>query len=62
VTHNFISQRSILPPICSTTHSLSLSHFSHAMGIHAKYVLLIALAVLVLLPAKAHAFGAGNIA
>ncbi|KAK7193398.1 hypothetical protein DPSP01_013590 [Paraphaeosphaeria sporulosa] len=32
------------------------------MGIQAKYVLLIALAVLVLLPAKAHAFGAGNIA
>ncbi|KAL5415786.1 hypothetical protein PMIN04_008441 [Paraphaeosphaeria minitans] len=32
------------------------------MGIQAKYVLLIVLAVLVLLPAKAHAFGAGNIA
>ncbi|KAF2447540.1 Het-C-domain-containing protein [Karstenula rhodostoma CBS 690.94] len=32
------------------------------MAIQAKYVLLIALAVLVLLPAKAHAFGAGNIA
>ncbi|KAJ4296460.1 hypothetical protein N0V90_006505 [Kalmusia sp. IMI 367209] len=32
------------------------------MGLQTKYVLLIAIAVLVLLPAKAHAFGAGNIA
>lgn len=33
-----------------------------AMGFPTKYVLLVALAVLVLLPAQAHAFGAGNIA
>jgi hypothetical protein len=32
------------------------------MGFPTKYVLLVALAVLVLLPAQAHAFGAGNIA
>lgn len=32
------------------------------MGISSKYVLLIALAILVLLPTSAEAFGAGNIA
>lgn len=32
------------------------------MGVSSKYLLLVAIAILVLLPGKAHAFGAGNIA
>lgn len=32
------------------------------MGVSSKYLLLVAIAVLVLLPSGAHAFGAGNIA